>query len=69
MLIEEVLQDCQKVKIGKWLGFQAILCKSIKIKIMAIIAKTSMIGKNNNYLDHQHVELNSFSPKQQIHQG
>ena len=45
MLIEEVLQDCQKVKIGKWLGFQAILCKSIKIKIMAIIAKTSMIGK------------------------
>jgi len=35
---------------------------------MAIIAKTSMIGKNNNYLDRQHVEQNSFSPKQ-MHQG
>ena len=25
VLIEEVLQDCHKVQIGKWLGFQVIL--------------------------------------------
>ena len=39
VLIEEVLQDCHKVEIGKCLGFQAILWMNQENQIIANVDK------------------------------